>query len=173
MDVLSEKEMMDQTLQRNKNTSWEAKRDFWSISWSFIYRHHVFNRNIYMRFDKNQFLFHSSTLMLPDKLRRICAYNKGTTPTIIGMSTVNEHYQDLVVKKPPEGHIWAGDRLTKIQTTSWPDEMWPEIWSKMRKHFQREASRPWDTEKPQAGRCTSSERNPLHCFGWSGIWHDH
>ena len=38
-------------------------------------------------------------------------------------------YQDFTVPKnrPPEGNVWAGNRLTKIQTTSRLDEFWSEI----------------------------------------------
>ena len=39
-----------------------------------------------------------------------------------------------VLKKPsPDGHLWARERLTNIQTTSRPDNIWPEVWSKMSK----------------------------------------
>ena len=80
-----------------------------------------------MRLEQNHFLFHESTLMLSDILRQLRTYNKNTKSTTIGMSTLNDHYQDLGLNSQdfqfwrtslPEGHVWAGDRLTKIQTTS-------------------------------------------------------
>ena len=37
----------------------------------------------------------------------------------------------ILKKPPPDGHMWAGERLTKIQSTSRPDDIWPEVWSKI------------------------------------------
>ena len=34
-------------------------------------------------------------------------------------------------KKPPDGYTWYGERLTKVQATSRPDQLWSEIWSAM------------------------------------------
>ena len=33
---------------------------------------------------------------------------------------------------PPDGHMWARERLTKIQATSRPNDIRTEVWSKMR-----------------------------------------
>ena len=32
---------------------------------------------------------------------------------------------------PPKGHMWAGGRLTTIQTTSMLDDIWPDVLSQM------------------------------------------
>ena len=34
-------------------------------------------------------------------------------------------------EKPPEGYTWSGERLTRKQTTSRLDTLWPEIWKDM------------------------------------------
>ena len=34
----------------------------------------------------------------------------------------------LLKEKPPKGYMWSGERLTKIQTTTRPDSVWPEAW---------------------------------------------
>ena len=33
--------------------------------------------------------------------------------------------------RDPERYIWSGRRLTKRQTTSRPDDLWPELWRGM------------------------------------------
>ena len=45
--------------------------------------------------------------------------------------------------------VWAGARLTKVQTTSRPDDIWPEVRSNMSKQSPREAGQQWDTENPK------------------------
>ena len=35
----------------------------------------------------------------------------------------------MLNEKLPDGHVWSGERLTKIQATTRPDHLWPEIWS--------------------------------------------
>ena len=54
----------------------------------------------------------------------------------------------VLTKSPHEGPVRAGDKLTKIQTSSRADEILPEMLSNRPKHSQREERRQWDTEKP-------------------------
>ena len=35
------------------------------------------------------------------------------------------------MKKSPDGFSWSVERLTRKQTTSRPDTLWPEIWKEM------------------------------------------
>ena len=37
----------------------------------------------------------------------------------------------LMKEKPPDGYTWSGERLTRKQTTSRPDTLWPEMWKHM------------------------------------------
>ena len=37
----------------------------------------------------------------------------------------------ILNEKPPDRYTWSGERLTKKQTTSRPDHLWPEIRSRM------------------------------------------
>ena len=30
--------------------------------------------------------------------------------------------------KPPDGYTWSGERLTRKQTTSRPENVWPDMW---------------------------------------------
>ena len=39
-------------------------------------------------------------------------------------------------------------RLTKIQTPTKPENLWPEVWSKMRKAAQKKEKQEWAHEKP-------------------------
>ena len=38
---------------------------------------------------------------------------------------------------PPKWYMWSGVRLTKIQTTSRPDHIWPDAWTRIGKAAQR------------------------------------
>ena len=37
--------------------------------------------------------------------------------------------------RPPDGYKWISGRLTRVQTTSRPDNIWPDIWQSMSKQF--------------------------------------
>ena len=50
-------------------------------------------------------------------------------------------------EKLPKGYI--GWRLTKIQATTRPETLWPEVWSKMRKAAQKRENKEWANEKPK------------------------
>ena len=48
--------------------------------------------------------------------------------------------QDTVSKeKPPDGCSWSGERLTRKQTTSRPDNVWPDMWKHMSDAAKRKA----------------------------------
>ena len=34
----------------------------------------------------------------------------------------------LLKVRPPEGYTWSGGRLARKQTTSRPDDVWPDLW---------------------------------------------
>ena len=36
----------------------------------------------------------------------------------------------LLEEKPPDGHMWSGERLTR-KLTSRPEHLWTELWIKM------------------------------------------
>ena len=37
----------------------------------------------------------------------------------------------LPKERPPEGYAWSGERLTRKQKTSRPDDVWPDMWEFM------------------------------------------
>ena len=55
----------------------------------------------------------------------------------------------ILNEKPPDGYTWSGRRLTKKQTTSRPDFVWPEIWKEMSDASKRKENQKWAIEKPK------------------------
>ena len=51
--------------------------------------------------------------------------------------------------KPPYGNTWSGGRLTKIQATSTPDYLWPEVSFDMSASAEQEERRHWASGKPK------------------------
>ena len=45
--------------------------------------------------------------------------------------------------------MWSGVRLTKDQTTTRPDHVWPEVWTKIGKAPQNREKQEWKNEKPK------------------------
>ena len=46
-------------------------------------------------------------------------------------------------RPPPKGHEWIYGRLTKIQETTRPGNLWPEVWQVMSKSQKRRAREKW------------------------------
>ena len=44
-------------------------------------------------------------------------------------------------------YLWSGVRRTKIQTTTRPDYVWPEVWTKIGKAAQNGEEQEWAKEK--------------------------
>ena len=55
----------------------------------------------------------------------------------------------LLEEKPPYGHMWSGERLTKRQATSRPDQLWPELWIKMGRNAKLREKQKWTIEEPK------------------------
>ena len=49
----------------------------------------------------------------------------------------------------PKGFLWSGEGLTKIHTTSRPDHLWPDAWTRFGKAAQRRDKQEWAIEKPK------------------------
>ena len=39
----------------------------------------------------------------------------------------------LLKEEHHKGYMWSGWRLSKVQTTTRPDHVWPEVWTKIDK----------------------------------------
>ena len=55
----------------------------------------------------------------------------------------------ILDEKPPDGFAWSGERLTRKQTTSRPDSLWPEIWKDMSEASKRREKQKWAIEQPK------------------------
>ena len=121
----------------------EAINDFWSMSGSFIYRHHV---------EPRVKLYSPREESFPIPLK----YTDVTRTTHTNLDVKQEKRIDdywnidgsrdlshpwtgftqftLLEEKPPDGYTWSGWRLTRKQLTSRPDHLWPELWKSMGKH---------------------------------------
>ena len=55
----------------------------------------------------------------------------------------------LLKETPPKGFLWSRERLTKIQTTSRPDHIWPDAWTRIGEAAQRREQQECATEKPK------------------------
>ena len=53
----------------------------------------------------------------------------------------------LLKEKLPQGYRWSGVRLTKIQATTRPDYLWPEICIGMSKATQKKEKQEWAIEE--------------------------
>ena len=73
--------------------------------------------------------------MSTGQLIQIWTLDKKNELMTIGMSTKAEvcHIHGQV----PKGCMWSRERLTKIQTTSLPDHIWPGAWTRIEKAAQR------------------------------------
>ena len=113
----------------------EAMNDFWSMSGSFIYRHHV---------EPRVKLYSPREEIFPIPLKYIDVSR--TTHTNLDVKQekrIDDHWNidgsrdlsdswtgftqfTLLSEKPPDGFLWSGRRLTIRQATSMPDHLWPE-----------------------------------------------
>ena len=117
----------------------EARIDFWSISGSFIYCHHVEPRvKLYSPREESfpiplkYFDVSRTTRTNLDVMqeRGIDDYWNIDGSTELSDSWTGFIQFTLLSEKPPEGFLLSGWRLTKRQVTSRPDHLWPELWTK-------------------------------------------
>ena len=55
----------------------------------------------------------------------------------------------LLTKRPPEGYTWCRGRLTRKQSTSRPDSVWPDMWKHVSDASKKKAKQTWAIEKPK------------------------
>ena len=55
----------------------------------------------------------------------------------------------LLNERPPDGYTSSGWRHTRKQTTSRPDNVWPEMWKHMSDAAKSKAKQKWAIEKPK------------------------
>ena len=136
----------------------EAINDFWSMSGSFFYRHHVEPRvklyspreesfTIPLKYIDVSRTIHTNLEIKQEK--RIDDYwnidgSRDLSDPCTGFTQFT-----LLEEKAPDGYMWSGRRLTRKQLTSRPDHLWPDLWEKMRKNAKLKEQQKWSHEKPQ------------------------
>ena len=125
----------------------EAMNDFWSISESFIYRHHV---------EPRVKLYSPKEESFPIPLKYIDVTRITHTNLDVKLEKRIDEYWNidggftqftLLDEKPPDGYTWSGERLTRKQLTSRPDHLWPELWKSMGKNAKLKEKQKWSEEK--------------------------
>ena len=114
----------------------EAINDFWSMSGSFVYRHHV---------EPRVKLYSPREESFPIPLKYIDVTRTTHTNLDVKLEKRIDDYWNidgsrdlsdpwtgftqftLLDEKAPDGYTWSGRRLTRKQLTSRPDHLWPEL----------------------------------------------
>ena len=129
----------------------EARNDFGSAQGHFINCHHSEPRvQLYVPKAKEE------TFPIPLKIfdvtrstqtnvmqeKRIDDYwnvdeNRGLSDSWTGLTKFT-----VLKEEPPKGYVWSGWRLTKVQTTTRPDHVWPEVWTQITKAEETERNLP-------------------------------
>ena len=124
----------------------ETQEDFWSIQGDFIHRHHIEPRvQLYVPKEES----------FPIPLKYIDVIRSTHTDLDVAQEKrIDDNWNvdgdrnlsdswtgftrfTLLNETPPEGYMWSGGRLTKIQTTSRPDHIWPDAWTRIGKAAQK------------------------------------
>ena len=134
----------------------EAINDFWSMSGSFIYRHHV---------EPRVALYSPREESFPIPLKYIDVTRTTHTNLDVKLEKRIDDYWNidgsrdlsdpwtgftqftLLDDKAPDGYTWSGGRLTRKQLTSRPDHLWPELWKSMGKNAKLKEKQKWSEEK--------------------------
>ena len=134
----------------------EAINDFWSMSGSFIYRHHV---------EPRVELYSPREESFPIPLKYIDVTRTTHTNLDVKLEKRIDDYWNidgsrdlsdpwtgftqftLLDEKAPDGYTWSGGRLTRKQRTSRPDHLWTELWKSMGKHAKLKEKQKRSEEK--------------------------
>ena len=132
----------------------EAIDDFWSMSGSFIYRHHI---------EPRVKLYSPREESFPIPLKYIDVSRTTHTNLDVKQEKRIDDYWNIdgsrdlsdpwkgftqfTLLKVPDGYMWSGRRLTRKQLTSRPDHLWPELWKSMGKNAKLKEKQKWSEEK--------------------------
>ena len=137
----------------------ETINDFRSMSGNFLFRHYVEPRvKLYSpREESFPFCIQNFAYEFGRQARethpRLLEYRWVTT----GLTQPT-----LLEEKPPDGHVWSGERLTRKQLTSKPDHLWTELWEKMGRNAKLKERQKWSHEKPKLDNARKITRNLFH-----------
>ena len=136
----------------------EAINDFWSMSGSFIYRHHVEPRvklyspreesfPIPLKYIDVTRTTHTNLDVKQEK--RIDDYWNIDGSRDLPDSWTGFTQFTLLEEQFADGKMWSGVRLTRKQLTSRPDHSWPELCKKLGRNVKLKERQKWSHEKPQ------------------------
>ena len=128
----------------------EARNDFWSISGNYIYRITLnrIKRNVPREESFSIPLRYIDVTRATSTTLDVMLERRVDDPRLIRlMDWIHSNHH--IGRKPADGYTWSGERLTKKQTTSRPDYLWPEIWKDMSEAAQRKEKQKWCVEKPK------------------------
>ena len=149
----------------------EAISEFWSMSGSFIYRHHV---------EPRVKLYSPREESFPIPLKYIDVSRTTHTNLDVKQEKRIDDYWNfdgsrnlsdpwtgftqftLLDEKAPEGKTWSWWRLTRKQLTSRPDHLWPELWKSMGKHAKLKEKQKWSNEKLHLENARKLRGNLFH-----------
>ena len=73
----------------------------------------------------------------------------------------------LLTERPPDGYTWSGWRLTRKQSTSRRDNVWPDMWTHMSDAAHKKAKQRWVYRETKTWQCQTIERSILY---WTKRW---
>ena len=122
----------------------EVRADFWSIQGHFICHHHNEPR-VQLHVSREE------TFPVPLK------YIDVTRSTHTDLDVLQQKRIDdcwftkftSLKERPSKRYMWSRVGLTKIQATTRPDHVWPEVWTKIGKAAQNRHKQEWAKEKPK------------------------
>ena len=162
----------------------EARGDFWSIQGDFINRHHNEPR-VQLNVPKEETFpaplkyidvarsAHSDLYWNVDSNRSVSDLWKGFTKFTVLRENLTE------------GHTWSRRRLTKVQTTTRPNHVWPEVWTKIGKATQNREKQERKNERPKLDKLEDWEEftslilmtkitkklSKMRGANWKDLWH--
>ena len=143
---------------QNKKTKRQFGKDFWSMQGDFVYRHHIEPRvQLHVPTERTfpiplKYLdVTRSTFTDLDIAQEIEFMIVGTSMETKNFGFVDRFHEVYSIQRGTSQriHLIRAVRLTKNQTTSRPDHMCPEAWTRIGKAAQRKEKQEWALEKPK------------------------
>ena len=136
----------------------EAKNDIWSTMGDFVYRHHVEPRvKLYMPKEESFLIplkYIDVTRNTDTSLDVLLEKNIDVYWNVDGERELSDAWTGftrfiLLNERPREEFSWSGERLTRKQTTSRPDNVWPDMWKHLSDAAKSKTKQKWAIEKPK------------------------
>ena len=132
------------------------QQDFWKLTRDLLIRYHVNPRTtLYVPTDEDcpipvKYLdvmrtTHTDVETPQSEVRIEDHWTEPDAQRALSSDWTGKTCFDLLRPKPPPGFSYVEGRLTRIQTTSRPDNVYPEFWRTMSRKMKGEAIRQWET----------------------------